>query len=84
MAEKDTSRVLDLVIEEFTKVLNIHLALVYVYHNNRTVDDRIRNFSRNNCLCNVAEFSNTRRLYQYSVRCIVNNNLLERLAEISY
>jgi hypothetical protein len=83
VAEENAACVLDLIAEELTEVLHIHLALVYVNYGNRAVDLGILKLSRKHGLSNVRELSNARWLDKDTIGRILLNDLLESLAEVS-
>jgi hypothetical protein len=83
VAEENAACILNLIAEELTEVLHIHLALVYVNYGNRAVDLGILKLSRKHGFRNVRELTNTRGLDENAVGRIFLNYLLESLAEVS-
>ncbi|MBO5682842.1 MAG: YebC/PmpR family DNA-binding transcriptional regulator [Clostridia bacterium] len=83
MAEHDTARILYLISEKLTKVLQIHFALVYVCNHGKAVKLYILCCRISYRSDNVAELSYTRGLNYHAVGRILFYHLTERLAEIS-
>jgi hypothetical protein len=83
VAEENAACVLDLIAEELTEVLHIHLALVYVNYGNRAVDLGVLKLGSKHGFCNVRELSNSRGLDENAVGRIFLNYLLESLAKVS-
>ena len=83
VTEIDTARMLNLIVKELTEILHIHLTFINVNDNDRTVNHSILNISLENCLCNVAELSDTRGLYENSVGIVGRYDLAERLTEVT-
>ena len=84
VAEDYTVSVLYLVVEEFTKILHIHLAFSSINDYSIAVKLYVISFYVVNCLYNVAELSNTRGLDKHSVGRILGNNLFKRIAKVAY
>ena len=84
MAENDAACVCYLVVEEFTEILLIHLALLCVYNCCESVEDYIVCIDVLYSTDNVAEFSYTGRLDEDTVGVILFKHLFESLAEITY
>ena len=84
MAENYAACVCYLVIEEFTEILLIHLALLCVYNCCESVEDYIVCIDVLYSTDNVAEFSYTGRLDEDTVGVILFKHLFESLAEITY
>ena len=83
VAEKHTACICDLIAEEFTKVLHIHLALVDVNDGNRAIELSTLYICLKNCFSNVRELSYARGLDKDPVGRILVHDLLKCLAEIS-
>ena len=83
VAEKHTACICDLIAEEFTEVLHIHLALVDVNDGNRAVKLSTLYICLKNCFSNVRELSYARGLDKDPVGRILVHDLLKCLAEIS-
>ena len=79
----DTARVLDLIVEKFTEILHVHLALLYVNDRGEAIE-HIR-IGRNalHRANDVGKLANTRGLDQNTVGRIGIQNLLERLAKVA-
>ncbi len=84
MAENYAACVCYLVIEEFTEILLIHLALLCVYNCCESVKDYIVCIDVLYSTDNVAEFSYTGRFDEDTVGVILFKHLFESLAEISH
>ena len=76
MAEENAACIFNLVSKKLTKVLHIHLALVYVNDRNRAVYLSVFKLCLKNCLGNVGKLSYAGRLDENTVRLIVAYNLL--------
>ena len=82
--QHDASCVFDLVIEEFTEILHIHLALFHVGNRGKAVE--------HNPLCgntlhgtdNIGKLANPRGLDQNAVGRVVGEHLLQCLAEVTH
>ena len=83
MAEYDGICAFNLIVEEFTEVLHIHLALFRVNNSSCGVESdrvKLKVLYRFN---NVGQLTNSRGLDNDSLRLVGVNYLLERLAEIA-
>ena len=83
MRKNNATRVFDLVIEEFTKVLHIHFALFNVCNGGETVQKNVFYIEVLNSTNNIRKLSNTRRLNQNAVGMVLVKYLLERFAKIA-
>ena len=84
MAEHDTTRALNLIVEEFTEVLHVHLALIGVNYCRKSAKHRTFGVCTLDCLDNVGKLTDARRLDKNSVGSIFGDNLLECLRKIAY
>ena len=84
MAEDDTACVCDLVVEELTKILLIHLALLCVNYSCKAVKLHIVSAYVLNSTDNIAELANARGLDEDTAGMIFLQHLLQSLAEISH
>ena len=83
MAEDDTSSVFYLVIEEFTKVLHVHFALLGVNNGGKSAKCSALCICTLNCLYNVGELSYSGGLDKYSVGGKLRYYLAESLSKIT-
>ena len=83
MAENNTAGIFNLIAEELTKVLHIHLTLVHVNNNGKAIERHILKLRIFHRLDNVAELSNARGLDYHAIGRILVYDLPKRLAEIS-
>ena len=83
VTEEHATCIFYLITEEFTEVLHIHFALVYINDGNRAVDLGILKLCRKHSLSNVRKLTNARGLDEDTVGRILLNDLLESLAEVS-
>ncbi len=84
VAENDAPRILDLVIEKFTEILHMHLALVGVNNGGKSVKLRAVCVGILNRFDNVRKLTYTRRLDKYSVGRIFIDDLFKSLREVAY
>ena len=84
VAEHDAVRALDLVVEKFTEITHIQLALARVYHNGCAVE-RSGAVLRHvlDGADDVGQFADSRRLDEDTVRRKVGQHLMKRFAEIT-
>ena len=81
--EHDAACVFDLIVEEFTEILHIHLAFLYVHDRGKAVK-HLRIFG--NALHrtdNIRKLAHARGLDENAVGCIGIQHLVQRLAEIA-
>ena len=83
MAEHNAGGVLYLVVEEFAKVLHVHLALIGVDDRRHGIYLAVVELSAFDGLGDVRELAHARRLDEYSVGVIFGDHLFERLGEIA-
>ena len=83
MAENKTACVCYLIVEKFTEILLIHLALLCVNNSGEAVKNDIVSVDILNGTDNVAELSNAGRLDKNTVGSIIGKNLFKSLSEIS-
>ena len=83
VAEHDTSRVLNLIIEELTEVLHVHLALVSVNDGGKAVENCALCVCILNRFDNVGELTNARGLDKYAVGSVFVDNLLKRYRKVA-
>ena len=79
MRENDAGCVLDLIAEELTEVLHIHLALVCINNGGEGVKLCLLAANGGRRLDNVGELTNARGLNNNSVGVILLENLAKRL-----
>ena len=84
VAQDNSSCALYLIVEKFAKVLHIHLALVGIYHSNRSSEAYIFTAYALHSVDNIAEFADARRLYEYAVGVVFIQHLLQSLAEVAH
>ena len=83
VAEHDTARALDLIVEEFTEILHVHLALVGVNHRRKSAKNCTLSVRALNRLYNVGKLTDARRLDKNSVRIIFFYYLLKRFRKVT-
>ena len=84
MAQYDACGVFDLVVEELSKILHVHLALLSINNGSESVENsavRVRALDR---LDNVGKLANSRGLDEDSVGSELGYNLLKRLCKVAY
>ena len=84
MAEDDAACIGYLVVEEFTEVLLIHLALLCVYDSSKAVELYIVSVYILNSTDNVAELAYAGGLDEDTVRSVVCQYLFQSLSEVTY
>ncbi len=84
-AEDDGTCVLDLIVEELTEILHVHLALGRVHHRNRAVQLHVNRGSHiPDRFHHIRQFAHARRLDDNPVRLILGQNLLQGFSEIPH
>jgi hypothetical protein len=85
VAQNNASCVFNLIVEEFTKILHIHLAFVCIYNGSESVQNGVATvfFDSLYRANNVAELTNARGLNQNTIRMIFVQRLFQRRAEIT-
>ena len=83
-AQDNCGRMLDLIDEEFTKVLHIYLRLARIHDRNQRTNLAVRPADRACRAYHVAQFSHAAGFDQDPVRMIGLQYLLQRLAEITH
>ena len=84
MAQDQAACIGDLVVEEFTEILLIHLAFFRIDNRGEAVQLHIMHMQILHSADDVAQLADARRLDQNAVGVIFLEHLLERLAEISH
>ena len=82
VAEHDTACVFDLIVEEFAKVLHIHLALVDVNNGGEAVQDSPLHLYTLNGADDIGELADTRRLNENAIGREFGQHLFQCLAEV--
>ena len=82
--QDDAAGVFDLVVEELTEVLHIHLALVGVGHGGEAVEDGLLHFQPLNGADNVGQLAHTGGLDQDAVGVVLLQHLTQGFAEIAH
>ena len=83
MTEYDTACISYLIIEEFTEILLVHLALLSVNNSCEAVKLNIVCINILYCTDNVAELTYAGRLDKNTVRSVVCKHLFKSFSEIS-
>ena len=83
MAQNQAAGICDLVIEKFSEVLLIHLALLGIYHCGKAVQLYVMGVDVLHGTDNVAQLADARRLNEDAVRVVGLDDLLQCLAEIA-
>ena len=81
--QNDAPCIFDLIVEEFSEISHIHLALVDIRNGGKSVQHRTVRGGVLNCADNVRKLSNSGRLDENTVGMILVQHLFERLSEIS-
>ena len=84
MRKDNAGCVINLIVEKFTEVLHIHLALAGINDGGKAVELCVFGFYSLYGLDNVGELADTRGLNNNSVGCILLKNLSERRRKITY
>ena len=84
VTEQNTTGVCNLVVEELTEILHIHLALVDVHHDDRAVQRYVFQACRKHGAGHVAQLADAGRFDQNPVGSVFRHDLTECLAEISH
>jgi hypothetical protein len=84
VAQNDTTRVFNLIIEKLAKILHVHFALVGIYHRSKSIKHRAMSIGVFNRAYYVGELAHTRRLDKNSVGSIFAYHLLKRRGKISH
>ena len=74
MAENYAACVLDLIVEKFSEIFHIHLALIHVNDNCEAIELDILCARLRDRAYNVAELANARGLDKYSIGSVFFNN----------
>ena len=83
MAQDDGTGIFDLVVEEFTEVLHVHLALVYIRYRGKSTQLDVGGINVRNGFDHIAEFADPGRLDQDPVGGIFCDDLLQSFRKIS-
>ena len=83
MAEDDTARIFYLVVEEFAKILHIHLALVDVNDSGKCVERGVVIRYALDCANDIRQLSDARWFYQNAIGTKAIEHLCECLSEVT-
>ena len=83
VGQNDTARVLHLVVEEFTEVLHVHLALARIHHGGEAIQHCPFGGGALYGADDVGEFAHARGLNEDAVGCVLGQHLRQGLAEIA-
>ena len=84
MAQNQAAGICDLVIEKFSEVLLIHLALLGIYHCGKAVQLYVMGVDVLHGTDNVAQLADAGRFDQNAIRMILFQHLFQCLAEIAH
>ena len=82
--QNDAAGMTDLIVEEFTEVLHIHLALVGIGHGGEAVEDGLLHLQTLHGADDVGQLAHTRGLDEDAVGMILFQHLTQCLAEIAH
>ena len=84
MAQNQAAGICDLVIEKFSEVLLIHLALLGIYHCGKAVQLYVMGVDVLHGTDNVAQLADAGRFDQNAIRMILLHDLFQCLAEVAH
>ena len=84
VGEDDAAGVLHLVIEEFAKILHVHLALTCVHHGGKAVQDSSLGGGTLDGADDIGQLAHARRLDKDTVGGILGQHLGQGLAEVTH
>ena len=84
MTHNDGLRTFNLIVEEFTEVLDEYSRLLRINNGNQRIDLHVFKLQIFNSFHDIRQLTNTRRLNQNSFRSEVIDHLLNRLTKIAY
>ena len=84
VGQNDTARVLHLIVEEFTEVLHVHLALARIHHGGEAIQHCPFGGGALHGADNVGELAHARGLNEDAVGCVLGQHLRQGLAEIAH